>query len=108
VAEEDARRRGEDAGALAAGYERLRAAVLSGSAGGWRLGHGLLSARGTVAWMRAVGAAAPPAAAGMDVTGAGPRSSAECREPPTGRPESLPDADQVVAVLTQMVLPLAA
>jgi hypothetical protein len=46
-----------------AGYERLRSAVLSGSAGGWRLGHGVLSARGMVAWMRTIGAAAPGGAA---------------------------------------------
>jgi hypothetical protein len=84
-----------DAGALV-GYERLREAVLSGDASGWRLGHGVLCARGMVGWMSAVGSlAASP-------------SSAEGCEPPNGRPVSLPAADQVVAVLTQMVLPLAA
>jgi hypothetical protein len=97
-----------DAGVLTAGYERLRAAVLSAGAGGWRLGHGALSARGMVGWMSAVGTLAPRAGGGMDVAGAAPLSSAESREPPTGRPVSLPGAEQVVAVLTQMVLPLAA
>ena len=48
-----------DAGALSAGYERLRSAVLSGGAGGWRLGHGVLATRGTAAWMAAVGELAP-------------------------------------------------
>ena len=82
-----------NASALKAGYERLRAAVLSGGAGGWRLGHGVLCARGMVAWMSTVGDAAPAAsaAAGGGVT-----------------PLPASDADQVVAVLAQMVLPLAA
>ena len=44
-----------DAGALGAGYERLHSAVLSGGAGGWRLGHGVLATRGTVAWTAALG-----------------------------------------------------
>ena len=97
-----------DAGALTAGYERLRAAVLSGSASGWRLGHGVLSARGMAGWMRRIGAVTPLPAGNVDVAHARPLSSAESRELPTGRPVSLPGADQVVAVLTQMVLPLAA
>jgi hypothetical protein len=95
-----------DAGALAAGYERLREAVLSGDASGWRLGHGVLCARGMVGWLSAVGSLAPPASGGTAAVCAAP-SSAE-GEPPSGRPVSLPAADQVVAVLTQMVLPLAA
>ena len=73
-----------------AGYERLRSAVLSGSAGGWRLGHGALSGRGLVAWMRTIGEAAPAA------------------RPAAVTPLPVADADQVVAVLAQMVLPLAA
>ena len=80
---------------LTAGYERLRAAVLSGGAGGWRLGHGVLSARGMVAWMSTVGEAAPPASAGT-------------ADPALVTPLPPADADQVVAVLAQMVLPLAA
>jgi hypothetical protein len=96
-----------DAGALSAGYERLRAAVLSGAAGGWRLGHGVLCAGGMAGWMSALGELAPPA---PGATGAaGPPSSSDGREAPSGRPVSeLPGADQVVAVLAQMTLALAA
>jgi len=97
-----------DAGALQAGYERLRTAVLSSGAGGWRLGHGVLSARGMVAWMGAFGALAPPLADGNDLADATLPSAAESRERASGEPVSLPDGDQVVAVLAQMVLPLAA
>jgi hypothetical protein len=92
-----------DAGALTAGYERLRAAVLSGAAGGWRLGHGVLCARGMAGWMSAFGELAPPSPAGP----APPSSSGSCSAP-TGRPVSLPGADQVVAVLAQMTLAIAA
>jgi hypothetical protein len=84
-----------DAGVPAAAYERLRSAVLSGGAGGWRLGHGLLCARGMVAWMSTVGEAAPAASPA-------PGTSAPVMPLPAA------DADQVVAVLAQMVLPLAA
>ena len=96
-----------DAGALAASYERLRAAVLAGGAGGSQLGHGVLSARGMTAWMTAVDALGPPvgATAGAAV-GAGVSWAAGCE--PAGRPVAVPAADEVVAVLTQMVLPLAA
>jgi hypothetical protein len=100
-----------DAEALSAGYERLRAAVLSGDAGGWRLGHGLLAARGMAGWMRAFGElAAPvlaPSAGAAAADGAPPARSAR-GEASTAEPVSLPCADQVVAVLAQMVLPLAA
>ena len=84
-----------DAGALTGGYERLRSAVLSGGAGGWRLGHGVLCARGMVAWMSTVGEAAPAASAAPGT-------------PAPVMPLPAADADQVVAVLAQMVLPLAA
>jgi hypothetical protein len=87
----------QDAGALRSGYERLRAAVLSGGAGGWRLRHGVLSARGMVAWMNMIGEAAPAASAAMGTTA-----------PAAVTPLPAADADQVVAVLAQMVLPLAA
>ena len=86
-----------NASALKAGYERLRAAVLSGGAGGWRLGHGVLCARGMVAWMRTVGETVPPASAGTRTA-----------DPALVTPLPAADADQVVAVLAQMVLPLAA
>jgi hypothetical protein len=100
-----------DAGALTAGYERLRAAVLSGAAGGWRLGHGILSARGVVGWMSAFGQLAslvPAPAAGTGAVERALASTAGSCDPPADRPVSLPHADQVVAVLAQMVLPLAA
>ena len=70
-----------DAGALSEAYERLREAVLSSGAGGWRLGHGVLSARGMTAWMSAVGELAPPAGTGagaercVEVLVCGPRSA---------------------------------
>jgi hypothetical protein len=86
-----------DAGALTAGYERLRTAVLSSSASGWRLGHGVLCARGMVGWMSAFSEAAPPASAGTCAA-----------EPATVTPLPTAAADQVVQVLAQMVLPLAA
>ena len=87
-----------DASALTGGYERLRSAVLSGGAGGWRLGHGVLCARGMVAWMGTVAEAAPPpASAGTGTAGPAPVT-----------PLPAADAEQVVAVLAQMVLPLAA
>jgi hypothetical protein len=40
--------------ALEVGYERLRQAVLGGQPDGFRLGHGVLAARGLVAWMETV------------------------------------------------------
>ncbi len=97
-----------DAGARGAGYERLRATVLAGGAGGWRPGHGVLSARGMTAWMSAFGEPDSPdlATAGAEI-GAVASSSEGC-EQRVGVPAVLPAADQVVAVLTQMVLPLAA
>jgi hypothetical protein len=105
VADSDKPTPGGDAGALSEAYERLRDAVLSSGAGGWRLGHGVLCARGTVAWMSAVGELAPPATAAAAVastfSSAGGESGVEATV-------SLPGVDQVVAVLTQMVLPLAA
>ena len=94
-----------DAGALGEAYERLRDAVLSGGASGWGLGHWVLCTRGTAAWMTAVGELAPPASA----DGVASRFSFAGEEPARAETTvSLPGVDQVVAVLTQMVLPLAA
>ena len=108
MADSDKPRPGEDAGALSEAYERLREAALAGGAGGWRLGHGVLCARGMTVWMSAVGELAPPVG-GMAgaATGAGAPASGGC-ERLAGQPVALPHADQIVAVLTQMVLPLAA
>ena len=97
-----------DTGALRAGYERLRAAVLAGSAGGWRLGHGVLSARGMAAWISEFGGLAAPVAATASAAVGAVASSSEGCEQSVGLPVARPAADQVVAVLTQMVLPLAA
>jgi hypothetical protein len=108
VADSEQPRPEGDARALGEAYERLRDAVVVGGAGGWRLGHGVLCARGTAAWMSAVGELAPPArATGAD--GVASRFSFAGREASSAETTvSLPGADQVVAVLTQMVLPLAA
>ena len=110
MADSDKPRPGGDAGALSEAYERLREAVLSGGAGGWRLGHGVLSARGMTAWMSAVGELAPPASGGTAAPPALRRGSRlrAASAPSAGQTVSLPGVDQVVAVLTQMVLPLAA
>jgi len=97
-----------DAAALGDAYERLRAAVLAGAASGWRLGHGVLSTRGVTAWISAVGELAPPLVGTSGAgTGGGPPASAGPSQP-AGPGLALPQADQVVAVLTQMVLPFAA
>jgi hypothetical protein len=96
---------------LGEAYEQLRDAVLSSSPGGWRLGHGVLCARGMTAWMTAVGELAPARPAGRASGAAGVASmfaSATYEPASAARTGVLPDADQVVAVLTQMVLPLAA
>jgi hypothetical protein len=63
------------------------------------------------AWMTAIGELASPAsrargAAGVASTSAS--SSASYEPASVARTVALPGADQVVAVLTQMVLPLAA
>jgi hypothetical protein len=58
------------------------------------------------AWMSGVGELAPPATGATDVAS---RFSSAGREAPSAQQTvSLPGVDQVVAVLTQMVLPLAA
>lgn len=89
---------GGDPVAVRSGYERLRAAVLSGRPDGFRLGHGVLVTRGTVAWITAVtdAAAVPAARGGMP-------------EPvPVSSACSLPAAGEIVAVLAQMAFAIAA
>jgi hypothetical protein len=94
-----------DPGALRAGYERLRAAVLSGRPEGFRLGHGVLLTRGMLAWMGASGSLAAPTPGGQarerGAAAGGPpladERSADEVVPLTG-------ADQLVAVLAQMAL----
>jgi hypothetical protein len=99
-----------DPAAVLSGYEQLREAVLSGRADGFRLGHGVLAARGILAWSAAFNSLAPaPAAAGARrVDGETLTSASSVSAGPGGGVGSLPSADQLVAVLTQMVLPLAA
>ena len=109
MADSEQPRPGDDAGALSEAYERLRDAVLSGGAGGWRLGHAVLSTRGTAAWMSTVGELAPPASGATGAADVASRlASGSCEPASAETAVSLPDVDQVVAVLTQMVLPLAA
>jgi hypothetical protein len=88
-----------DPHALRCGYERLREAVLSGRPDGWRLGHGVLATRGTVAWIAAVGDLAP-----TPQPGAGRSES----RPVSPTASSLPGAGEIVAVLSQMAFALAA
>lgn len=110
MADSENPRPGGDPGALGEAYERLREAVLLSGAGGWRLGHAVLCARGTAAWMTAVGELAPTARPASRATGAAGVAStfASATYEPASAARPLPGADQVVAVLTQMVLPLAA
>ena len=90
--------RGGDPGALRAGYERLREAVLSGRPDGWRLGHGVLATRGTVAWIAAAAEVAPS-----------PPAAGETAEPPPASSAATPPgAGEIVAVLAQMALAHAA
>ena len=67
-------------------YEQLRGAVIGGQPG-WRLGAGVLSARGMSAWIR-VTAALPPVG----------------RRSPLVTPPAVPSADAVVGVLAAMTL----
>jgi hypothetical protein len=98
VADGTAEKRGGDPVALRDGYERLREAVLSGRPDGWRLGHGVLATRGTVAWIAAVTEAIPSPPA---------RGEAAESQPVAPAP-SLPDAAEIVQVLAQMTLAHAA
>ena len=86
-----------DAG-LDGSYERLRAAVLGGAPDGFRLGHGVLATRGVVAWMQTVTAVSSPAA----------QAAGERSHPRAGEVVALPNAQQLVGVLAQMTLAIAA
>jgi hypothetical protein len=95
VADSGSEERPGDPVALRAGYERLREAVLSGRPDGWRLGHGVLATRGTVAWIAAVTDVVP---ASLPAAGASESRPAA----------SLPGAGEIVAVLAQMAFAIAA
>jgi len=89
-------------GGLGETYERLRQAVLSGDAGGWRLGHGVLVTKGMAAWMAAW--AAPGEAPVSETT-----ASVLSLEPipisqPPHAPSSRLGANPIVTALAQMVL----
>jgi hypothetical protein len=91
--------RTERAGAeLDGSYERLRGVALSGAPDGFRLGHGVLATRGVVAWMQTVTAVSPPA----------DHAAGERSHPPAGEVKALPNARQLVGVLAQMTLAIAA
>ena len=91
-------RPGHTGAQLDGSYERLRAAVLSGAPDGFRLGHGVLATRGVVAWMQTVTAVSSPAA----------RAAGERSHAPAGEVMALPNAQQLVGVLAQMTLAIAA
>ncbi|MDA8069684.1 MAG: hypothetical protein M0T77_13920 [Actinomycetota bacterium] len=97
--------RAADPAALRTGYERLRAAVLSGQPEGFRLGHGVLLTHGLLAWMRAFSSLAPPVPARQaHEPAAAPGAGTLSGSGPPGGALSLPGADQLVAVLAQMTL----
>ncbi len=89
----------DDPAALREGYEQLRQRVLCGQGDGWRVGHGVLASRGMAAWMGAWATLAP---ARQEQGGA---SVSRCLASPS---PSLPRAKELVAVLSQMTLALAA
>ncbi|MBT2509450.1 hypothetical protein J7I98_26945 [Streptomyces sp. ISL-98] len=71
-------------------YEELRTAVVDGTGEGWRLGRGVLAAKGMAAW----------AAAWRSLPGPSARP-APGRQPPLGRSG---DSDELVRVLAAMAL----
>lgn len=91
---------GGDRVALGAGYERLRAAVLAGRTEGFRLGHGVLIARGMAAWIATLRAPAAVAAVAAQAV--------KRAELPTASVCALPCDGEVVAVLSEMALAHAA
>jgi hypothetical protein len=95
-----------DPGALRAGYEALREAVVCGRPEGWRLGHGVLVSKGMASWMGTW-----PALVSAKVAGrAAPEPSDPSAPPvPSTSPfptalSSLRNAGEVVAVIAQMAL----
>jgi hypothetical protein len=93
---------GAGGGALRCAYEQLRQAVLSGDAGGWRLGHGVLVTRGMAAWMAAWTAPedAPVCETAAPVLSLDPFSIPR----PPQAPSSRLGANPIVTVLAQMAL----
>jgi len=83
-------------------YERLRQAVLSGDAGGWRLGHGVLVTKGMAAWMAAW--AAPSEAPVCETTAPVLSLDPMFISRPPHAPSSRLGANPIVTALAQMVL----
>lgn len=92
-----------DPAALAAGYERLRAAVSCGAPDGFRSGHAVLQARGMAAWIKTAAALAPVT---RDPGASGPAAGAPA--PCDAKLRPLPEAGEIVAVLGEMALAHAA
>ncbi len=85
--------------------------VLAQRPGGWQLGHAVLASKGMVAWIGAwttlapapaVGTSAPDHGAPTNLSGS-TTTSTPSTDPPVAL-SSLPNAAQLVAVLTQMAL----
>ena len=89
-------------GSLGETYERLRQAVLSGDAGGWRLGHGVLVTKGMAAWMAAW--AAPGDAPVCETTAPVLSLDPIPLPPQVHAPSSRPGANPIVSVLAQIAL----
>lgn len=88
---------------LAAGYERLRAAVSCGAPDGFRSGQAVLRTRGMAAWIETAATLAPVTRdPGVPVPPAG--APAPCG----AKPRALPEAGEIVAVLGEMALAHAA
>jgi hypothetical protein len=104
VADPDPLPQAHDGVALAAGYEALRAVVLSGRPEGWCHGHGVLAREGMAAWMAAWAAVAPPAAGTTAPQLSNPSTPASSITESTLALSSLQNAGEIVAVLAQMAL----
>ena len=92
---------------LVSSYEQLRDRVVAGQPDGWRLGHGLLVGKGMVAWFGVCATFAPAPVAGTAAPELASTSSTVSPSTNTAHPSalpSLPNAGQLVAVLTQMTL----
>lgn len=96
--------RDSDGAALLAGYEALRAAVLSGRPDGWRHGHGVLAREGMAGWMAAWAAAAPAAGTTAPQLSDPSTPTSSKSDATTTVLSSLSNAGEVVAVLAQMAL----
>jgi hypothetical protein len=95
-----------DPASLSAGYEALRAAVVSGQPDGWRYGHGVVCREGLAGWMATWTAVNSLPTAGTTTSGL-----SQLHNPTPFNPDrsiavlsSLPVPGEIVAVLAQMAL----